>query len=357
MTDRLLRWCALLCLPLILISCRHDELCYLHPHTARVRIDVDWQYFKKYEIPTGMTVMLFPDDGAEPFRTITGTIDHAVMSLPVGMYHVLVFNQSESEFGSFSFRDMNSPESAVVAVERTSRWYSRGEEERVAAAPEWLGVGNFRGAGVTQEMIANQSHLNHDINSRASEPVIAKVTPYNILQTVIVRVHLEQAYNLRSARAALTGISEGHMLTKGKRLNSKVTHLLESFTLVNDEDDPAKGYIEARFLCFGLPDNHGATPEENELALEMLLVDNKTTSNYNIPVGHLFVEIESRATESADGASDYKVNNDLLVEVYVDANGDPIILPNVDPVDNGSAAGFDATVEDWEEVEQQDIPM
>jgi len=357
MTDRLLRLYVWLCLPLLLASCRHDELCYNHPHTARVRIDVDWHYFEKYETPTGMTLTLFPDDGSGPFRTVTGTIDHAVMSLPAGMYHVLVFNQSESEFGSFTFRDMNSAESAVVAVERTSRWYTRNDGEPVAAEAEWLGVGNFSHAEVTQDMIGNQ--VKHDVYPRAGEPVIAKVVPHNILQTVIVRIHINRIYNLRSARAALTGMSEGYMLTKGERLNSKVTYLLEDFRLVNDKDDPTRGYIEARFQCFGLPGNHGATPEENGLALEMLMVDNKTISTYNIPVGNRFVEIESRAYESTDAnrEPDYEVSRDLLVEVFVDANGDPIILPDVEPSGNGSAAGFDATVDDWDEVEKQDIPM
>ncbi len=356
MNDRLLRLCAWLCLPLLLVSCRHDELCYNHPHTARVRVDVDWRYFEKYETPTGMTLTLFPDNGSDPFRTVTGTIDHAVMSLPAGMYHILVFNQSEPEFGSFSFRDMNSAESAVVAVERTSRWYSRGDEERVAAEPEWLGVGNFKDAEVTQDMIGN--YVKHDVIPRAGEPVIAKVVPHNILQTVIVRIHLSRIYNLRSARAALTGMSEGYMLTKGKRLNSKVTYLLEDFRLVNDKEDPTRGYIEARFRCFGLPGNHSATPEENRLALEMLLIDNKTVSTYDIPVGNRFVEIESMANESADagGETDYDIP-ELLVEVFVDANGDPIILPDVEPADNGSSTGFDATVDDWDEVVRQDIPM
>ena len=43
-----------------LTSCRHKELCLHHPHTANVRIDVDWSGFEK-EVPTGMTVLVYDD--------------------------------------------------------------------------------------------------------------------------------------------------------------------------------------------------------------------------------------------------------------------------------------------------------
>ena len=46
-------------------SCEHKELCYKHPHTTKVRIDVDWSKFNKYETPTGMSLMLYPQYSGE----------------------------------------------------------------------------------------------------------------------------------------------------------------------------------------------------------------------------------------------------------------------------------------------------
>lgn len=358
MTDRMLQYCLWLCLFVSLASCKHDPLCYHHPHTARVRVNVDWHYFEKYEMPTGMTVTLFPDNGADIYKTVTGIIDHTVMDLPVGKYHVLVFNQSEPEFGSFTFRDMNSPESAVVVVERSTRWYTRADRGPVAAEPEWLGVGNFSPAEVTQSMVDVQSKALM-MASRADEYVIAEVVPHNILQRVIVRIHMSGINNLRSARSALTGMSEGYMLTKGSRLNSHVTYLLEEFSVTKDKNDSGRGYIEAQISCFGLPDNHSALPLDNELDLELLLVDNETVKTYNIPVGDRFTKIERKIPSKSDsGGKEYEpeIVHDLLVEVYVDANGDPIVLPDVKPA-GGSESGFDAVVDDWNEVIRQDIPM
>ena len=88
---------------LLLASCNHKELCYHHPHTAKVRVDVDWSRFVEEE-PTGMTVMVYPADGSQPYTTLTHTLHQAYFHLPEGVYHSLVFNQSVSEFGSLEFR-------------------------------------------------------------------------------------------------------------------------------------------------------------------------------------------------------------------------------------------------------------
>lgn len=341
-TDRVCRWLTGLCLCALLCSCEHDELCYRHPHTVPVRIDVDWEPFSRYETPTGMTVTLFPGDGSTPFKTVTNTIDHAVLDLPAGIYHTLVFNQSESEFGSFTFRGMDSAESAVVAVQRSSRWYTCTDEEPVVTEPEWLGVGNLSHAEVTQDMIDARSSA--VAVSRAVEPAaIACVVPQNVVHTVTVRIHVIGINNLRSARAALMGMSEGYMLTQGKRLDSKVTYLMENFKVRKDEHDPTRGVIEASFTCFGLPQNHAALPDENEMTLELLLVDNKTVKNHRFFVGDRFVKVRDDGLE-------------LLVEVEVDVDGNPVVLPDVPPA-GGSSSGFDATVEDWGEAIQQDIPL
>ena len=61
-----------------------------------VRINVDWHLFDK-EVPTGMTVMVFPWSGGAPHTVLTNEITHADFSLEPGKYHVLVFNQSTTD--------------------------------------------------------------------------------------------------------------------------------------------------------------------------------------------------------------------------------------------------------------------
>ena len=125
----------------LLSACHHEELCFHHPHKARVKVNVDWSRFKKEE-PTGMTVMVFPQDGGATLSSVGHGLDYATFDLLEGDYHTLTFNQSTSEFGSFEFRHMDSFHDAeVVSSTIGSRWYkSRAKDERLAADPEWFAV-------------------------------------------------------------------------------------------------------------------------------------------------------------------------------------------------------------------------
>ena len=339
---------------LLLTSCNHKELCYNHPHTAPVRVNVDWSRFEPYEKPTGMTLTLYPEAGQQVFTRQTNATSHAVMNLPADRYLVLVYNQSPSEFGSFKFQHMDNPlQASVIAEEHSSRWYAtRGEEERVATEPEWLGVGNYADAQVTEGMVEEQALILQQASAetRAGEPVIASVTPQNVIHTVSVEVHIQGMHNLRSARASLTGLSQGYYLAQGKRMDSEVTHLIEEWSATRNEVDPTKGYIQSSFTCFGLPDNHAGQAEENVLTLDLLLVDNRTIKTFVFHVGDKF-------TESLDESGvETEVHLELYLKLLQDLNGDPIVLPDVKP-EGGSGSGFSATVDDWGEEIEHDIQM
>jgi len=341
-------------------SCAHKELCYHHPHTARVRINVDWSDFESYEKPTGMTLKLYPENGIldEDARNemkssettassggvvthLTNTVSHAVLSLPVNSYHVLVFNQSTSEFGSFSFRDMEDEESAVVVMRYRSRWYtSRAGEDDVATDPEWLGVGNFDDARVTQAMLDAETGRTLMDTPAGDYPVIASVTPRNVIYTVNVRIYVNNIYNLRSARASMTGMAEGYRLTRERRLSTEVTHLIERWNMTQDAADPAKGHIDASFTCFGLPYGHTAAAGENLLTLEALLVDNKTVETFEFGVGDRFV---------LDESDPHRMTYSVVIT-------DPVTLKDVEP-SGGSDFGFDVSVDDWGDEINQDIQM
>lgn len=86
-----------------------------------------------------MTVMVFPWSGGAPHTVLTNEITHADFSLEPGKYHVLVFNQSTTEFGTLDFQGMDSYETArAVVLHTTSRWYSREDDEQIGVEPEWL---------------------------------------------------------------------------------------------------------------------------------------------------------------------------------------------------------------------------
>ncbi len=368
-------WITFICLALVLMACEHKELCYMHPHTAPILLKVDWKQFLHKEEPTGMTVLVYEDDGPVAETHITAELDSVMLYLPVGNYHSVVFNQSSPEFGRVSFTGMDHFHTAKVTIEPVTgkTWYvpphrapeAEDEEnaedaedsenvdkpEKVSRSPEWIGTDTEMDWVVTPEMIALQNEFSQwqaeEQQQRSSRQsmqgtVVAWHDPVNIIYTLTVNVHIKGIYNLRSARASFSSLSDGYIFSTATRTEDKVTQLMEEWKLSIDDADPTQGLIKSTVQCFGLPPSHRGTPSENYFDLELLLVDNKTILKYPFEVGH---KIEQRTDEHG--------NLLLELEVYLELD-DP--LPDVKP-EGGNSGGFDATVDDWGPEENYEIQM
>ena len=325
---------------MLLVSCNHHELCYSHPHTAKVRVNVDWSEFVE-EDPTGMTVMVYPADGGKPYTVLTHTLDGASFNLFEGVYHTLAFNQSVSEFGSLEFRQMEKYDKAeVVSATQDSRWYEgRADGGRVVTQPEWIGSHREEGAMVTRQMVQAMRQEGKYRSGEGAEYVLSNLVPQNMVYTVHARVYVEGIYNLRSARAALDGMAEGYRFAMARPSHVSATYLMEEWEMTVDKSDPTRGYIDTYLYCFGLPDGHQGTADENLFTLSVLLVDNKTVLNFPFMVGDKFEQ----------GDTSVRLSLNLELEL-----AEP--LPDVKP-EGGSGSGFDATVEDWGEEIEHDIQM
>ena len=314
-------------LTILLTSCIYDDYsdCPQKSDRKMVRVNVDWHLFDK-EVPTGMTVMVFPWSGGAPHTVLTNEITHADFSLEPGKYHVLVFNQSTTEFGTLDFLGMDSYETARAVVQHTtSRWYSRGDDELIGVEPEWL---------------ASDKLDEFDVSDDFSEVTL---TPKNVLSQIQVSVKVPGIKNLRYVRGSLTGISEGFLLGQGKPLQSKVTYLLESWTKSVDENEATLGTLKASVKCFGLPETASPDAENNQLSLSALLIDNKTQVDHQFAVGDKFKKDEN--------SSELGYTVSLHVDVKV-----PKPLPEVKPSE-GSSGGFDVTIQDWDKPEDIDIEL
>ena len=314
-------------LTILFASCIYDDYsdCPQESDRKMVRINVDWHLFDK-EVPTGMTVMVFPWSGGAPHTVLTNEITHADFSLEPGKYRVLVFNQSTTEFGTLDFLGMDSYETARVVVQHaTSRWYSRGDDELIGVEPEWL---------------ASDKLDEFEVSGDFSEVTL---TPRNVLSHIQVSVKVPSIGYLRYARGSLTGISEGFLLGQGKPLKSKVTYLLETWTKSVDENDATLGTLRASVKCFGLPETASPDAENNQLSLSALLIDNKTQVDHQFAVGDKFKKDEN--------SSELGYTVSLHVDVQM-----PQPLPEVKPSE-GSSGGFDVTIQDWGKPEDIDIEL
>lgn len=301
-------------------TCRNCTCCRKKGMATMVEVPVDWSGYTK-ETPTGMTVMAFPNHGETPVTVLSNDLKWVEMSLQSGDYHVLVFNQSTNEFGSFRFENMDSyPAACVRANELTKTWVkARAESEPVMANPEWLAEGTLEQVKVPEmDMQAMQS---------ASSLVTDTVHPRNVVYSLTVRIHLKGSYNIRSARASLSGMADGYVFSTHRPLSSHKTQLLEQWRLTPDVENPVNGTLSVTIRSFGLPDAHVGKPEENVLNLSLLLMDDKTKVNYSFAVGDKFQLDEGRREMSLDLDEKKPV-------------------PDVE-VDEGGSGGFDATVDDW----------
>ena len=325
---------------MLLVSCNHHELCYHHPHTAQMRVNVDWTEFVE-EDPTGMTVMVYPADGAKPYTVLTHTLDHATFNLLEGTYHTLAFNQSVSEFGSMEFRQMDHyAEAEVVSATQESRWYEgRVDGGRVVVQPEWIAAHCEEGAVVTRQMVEGMRTEGKYRAGDAMGYVLSSLVPQNIVYTIHVRVYIDGIYNLRSARAAMDGMAEGYRFATDRPSDVAATYLMEEWELTVDKTDPTRGYIDTNLYCFGLPNGHQGTANENLFELSVLLVDNKTILNFPFMVGDKFERLDASI----------RLNLNLELELATP-------LPDVKP-EGGSGSGFDATVEDWGDEIEYDVNM
>lgn len=342
---KIAHWIVLVELFLLFNACDHKELCFHHPHTAKVRMNVDWSEFFQ-EIPTGMTVMVYPMEVAagngETLVQYSNRISHVYVDLAAGKYNTIVYNQTPSEYASVSFRGMEKYETAeVYCKKKESRWYHSQSKEEVAVNPEWIAVDAEENIEVTSEMLdISGEYISMNQGYQKSDVTIASFVPQNIIYTIGVKVHLKGIHNLRSARASLNGLAEGFLLATQKPTDRLVTHLIENWSLTVDQSDPIRGYISAEITCFGLSPTHRKRANENEMNLSLLLVDNKTTVECHFQVGDKFI----RSVED-------EKKLDLRLELYWEE-----VLPDVKP-EGGVSGGFDATVEDWGTEENININM
>jgi hypothetical protein len=324
----------------VITSCEHKQLCYLHEHTnaegkLKVRIDVDWSQFDG-ELPSGMTVAIYPIDSNEPTIITSNNIDYVTTYLSPGLYHIEVMNYSTSEFGTLDFLENSYGHTiGIKAKETTSTWYTLDEDEVLAMDPEAFGFERQTYVAVQDPYADDEDEMAGRAND---ELVIATLHPVNIIYTVDVNVRLRGVKNLRSCAGAVQGLASLIKYSDLSNDETKVTHLIESWSFSNDYIETDSGVLKASFSSFGLPTDNKRVADNNTLKISFLLVDNKTILSYTIPVGDKITEIGQR-------------------HYSIDVT-DAIELPETESTNQSTgSAGFDVTVDEWTNEEDVDIEI
>lgn len=370
-------------LALILASCERRPLEYYYRPTCRVILNVDWSNFP--EIPTGMSAYFFRDGDNYPIVATTSEIYSTEVDLPVGHFRCFVMNQTPEEFWTYSFMNMNDFSTAEATLTMTkSGWYkskvSRAgiDPAAVAVAPEDLGIALIDEFEITEEMVDDYQALYADWKTKtkaaqtkgsasddSTKDAAAKAKvaldgatyhiygiAYNVVCELNVKVHIQNIYNLYSARASMDGLADGFLISADRASDNETVQLMDSdvWSKHIDDIDPTKGYVEGRVRTLGLPGSISGNlalrdPNANIFNFSCQLVDRTTTRDFEFKVGNKF-NIEM-------GVHGINLVLDLELGTWEDPD---VVLPDVPPA-GGDGGGFDVNVDEWEQGETVEIPM
>lgn len=362
---------------LFAVSCNKDidfgfkDLCFYHPHTAPVKVNVDWSFFRHLERPTGMTAYVWSQNNPEKNTTfLTHSLNSIKLNLEQGVYDAFVYNQSEAEYSTIEFHnldDFNKAEARVIQVK--SNWLATKQPvTKVGAEPEWLAIDCVRDIEVTEEMVARaeaeylatlpeaNKQLQQGKTTREAtrtENEVGPLVPKSIIKNIDIYVHLENLPYLRSALGAIGDMAEGCYISTCQPTERHITHTVGTWGLVYDSTpsggvDLMKGAIKVSLSTFGLPAGHQGKPEENNLYIRLLLVDNETILEKDFPVGDIIANLNEYNGTKLD-----ENGNPLWPEIHVYW---PEPLPEVEPVGGGGGA-FDVGVSEWGDEIVTILPM
>ena len=97
--------CIHLCLLLFLAGCERRELTYYD--AAEITLTADWSQSgmdNKDEAARGATAIFYPTNGGEPKIFLMGDYSREAIRLPEGVYNVILFNRSFTDFSNIAFR-------------------------------------------------------------------------------------------------------------------------------------------------------------------------------------------------------------------------------------------------------------
>lgn len=363
------------------VSCNKDfdfgfkNLCFYHPHTAPVKVNVNWNDFIHIEQPTGMTVFVWPEDPEEEnYRFITHDLTSIILDLEAGNYNAFVYNQTESEYATIEFHNLEDYHKAEARVRETkSDWYTKLPDTKVGSEPEWLAIDCVEGIEVTEGMVAiaeeeyflgiPEAEKHHDYKYSQDLKMTKEVTgsvneigtlvPKSIIKNVDLYVHLENLPYLLSARGAVSDMAEGCYISSLKTTSRSVTHTLETWKIEYEKDEEVginmmKGAIKVSLSTFGLPDGHTGQASDNILLIKLLLVDNQTILQHEFPIGDQISKLNEY-----DGSQLDEKGNPIWPEIHVHW---PEPLPEVEPF-GGTDGAFDIGVGDWGDEIITELPL
>lgn len=332
---------------LSLIACNRDELCYLHPEGAIVRLNVDWSYCRLK--PNSATLVIHTADGAH-YKTIEMDDPHRqTIDLPMGEYHLLVLNEAIHDDGphaaTLGFKNINMWNNFEVYAREDYVQSSIRATTPYRVTPDTLGVDRLLNLKITKEMINNihiHPTLQNQVGHFAVDTAITMVPkrPFSVTNLKI-NFHNFKGYAIsKQYPPVLHGMAESYYLGLDKYSIHPVKHAITLTELSRSTKADATNITSfiASFTVIGLLDglNPGMT-ERPDYRLEIRIL-------YKGGIIIKDIDLYQEAMMELIKEPDHEHPEDHI-NIEIDIVLDELV---------GTDEGWDVDLEEWED---QDVPL
>lgn len=344
-----------------LTSCVREPLVIIGENEA-FDLVIRPRWIEMDERPTGFTAIIYPTDNSEPYVVRSNDVDSVQVSLPVGSYRVIVFNQTFDEYESIKFRHAESYYDFEImgADEDDSKVlssYNIMSKSRMCKEPAVFAADCCNELSVTQTEVDEARKNNVRIRKTLT------MRPHIVISTLYINLRVEGIYNGYAVQGCIDGMSSHVYSTYFEAGSSCGAFNIPAWKTKFDGVSSVYGWYQGVVRNFGMPGTslylqsaasietstvnlvdrikNGSRsetdptfkPEDIYLHMRVLLVDKKTIYEQSFAVGDL---IERR------------INEPLVLDLWP---REMLVLPYAEPEDGG-ASGFDADVDNWKVINQ-----
>lgn len=323
------------------ISCSrkplHDDC--LCNSTLSVPVSIDWS-ISGVE-PKNVTILFYDSfDGGLASEHIFEHNSEEIQSyasLAAGSYTAVIFNELRDQIDHVSCLDHQNIATLKFKSCESDPLRSRSETRNYIKEPGDFAIATIENIVVTNEMIFERATT----ESADTVQSLLEVTPLRKSTTINIEAHIKNIYYARMpALVDLVNIADGYYVHGDKNSDTPATLQFTMNNRAYDSDSYYDGTISTSVTTFGT------------------LWDRSSTSGHNestpILVDILFKMIDTDQSEEslqADATShithEQQQDGSMLINIVLSLGQG---LPAVEPEGSGGDSGFDAEVEDWEDV-------
>lgn len=328
---------ALLVVSLLLTACERRPLEDDYANTALVPVSIDWSVSGvPVENMHRASVWIFPANGDSPLEyRLEGNLAYREIELPVGIYSVLVFNETveENDWEALSFTGTDHYETfaALTVPDVVRGFYIHSDEFPLVKEPEALAAWSLDYFEVTKEMVIRTRSIACKGSYREalenSVPALTAIKPLPRFERLKIIAHVSNLSTTMQATGYIDGITGGVYMASGEKIS---IHSVQAFILggriydANEKD----GTITRTFNILGWL---SGKDRRHNLNLDFLLSDGTMHSHELFDATGLIV------TEQTHIVKTHVINLG-----YSQLNGDHLIkLPS------GMDSGI--SVDEWDE--------